>query len=266
MFYINKLLGQNFLIDSNLAKTIVSYLSLQSYNFIVEVGPGFGALTKYIIKKCKNVLLIEIDKRLVKYLRNKYSEIYIIHDNFLYWNPKYFNLKEFCLIGNFPYSISSQILFKLISIRNYVPECIGMFQKEVADRIVAKISTKSYSILSVLINAFYNVEYLLTVNKNVFKPKPKITSSLLRFLRKSTFPDCNILIFFNIVKTAFNKRRKILKNSLDSFIFNKEINDNDLFLKRPEELSVNDFIFLTKHVIDYEKVFIWKYFSSKNIK
>lgn len=248
--HANKSLGQNFLINNFIANKIANSLSYKEYNTVVEVGPGMGAVSKYLFKYCKNIFLIEIDKILVNKLKIKYPFLKekIIYNNFLNWDPYYLGLHRFGLIGNFPYNISSKILYKIIHFSQNIPECIGMFQKELFYRIIADKGSKLYGILSVLIQTYYDIDYLFTVDKNFFYPKSLVTSYVIRFLRKKNDPKIDKYLFIKIVKKAFNKRRKILRNVFGSFIKIKD-SDNIPFLdKRAESISVNDFIILADNI------------------
>ncbi|WGH26414.1 MAG: 16S rRNA (adenine(1518)-N(6)/adenine(1519)-N(6))-dimethyltransferase RsmA [Candidatus Bostrichicola ureolyticus] len=246
MLRTKKYLGQHILKDKNIANKIVNSLSFIGYNTVVEVGAGTGALSNYLLKRCNDLYLIEIDNEYIFYLKKNFPNLKnrIIHDNFLKWNPK--NLNNFAIIGNFPYNISSQILFHILKYRQYIPECIGMFQKQVAERIATKHGNKIYGLISVLVQTFYNVEYLFTVTKNVFIPKPKVESVVIRLIRKTKYLNCNEELFFKLVKTAFNQRRKKLFNALKP-LYLKPINKNILKIleKRAEELSYAEFIDLT---------------------
>lgn len=248
--YAKKSLGQNFLINNYIANKIANSLSYKEYNTVVEVGPGMGVVSKYIFKYCKNVFLIEIDKILVNKLKIKYPFLKerIIHNNFLNWYPDDLGLHTFGLIGNFPYNISSKILYRLINLSKNIPECIGMFQKELFDRINADKGSKLYGILSVLIQTYYDINYLFTVDKNFFYPKSLVTSYVIRFLRKKNEPKIDKYLFIKIVKKAFSKRRKILRNVFSSFIkMNKDYNLPFLD-QRAESLSINDFILLASNI------------------
>ncbi|RIU86559.1 16S rRNA (adenine(1518)-N(6)/adenine(1519)-N(6))-dimethyltransferase RsmA [Candidatus Karelsulcia muelleri] len=247
--FFNKKLCQYFLHDKNIAKKIVNSISFKESKTIVEIGPGMGILTQYLLLNNKNLFLLEIDKKYVEYLKIKYPIIKnnIFNKNFLIWNPKDFFLDSFTLIGNFPYKISSQILFNIIKYREYIPECIGMFQKEVADRITSKHMNKSYGKLSVIMQAFYKIEYLFTVNNTVFIPKPRVKSAVVRMLKRKDNLLIKEDIFIKIVKTAFLYRRKKLYNSLKKLSLSSEFYKNPLLKKRVEQLSVNDFILLTKY-------------------
>ncbi|WP_185870670.1 16S rRNA (adenine(1518)-N(6)/adenine(1519)-N(6))-dimethyltransferase RsmA [Blattabacterium cuenoti] len=251
-FYNRKKLDQHFLKDKNIAEKIVKNLSFQNYNTVVEIGPGLGILTNYLLNVCSRVFLIEIDEELIFFLKKNFSisNHQIIHKDFLKWNPEEIKLKNFALIGNFPYSISSQILFHILKYNQYIPECIGMFQKEVAERIISHEGKKTYGILSVLVQTFYDVKYLFTVKKHVFFPVPNVQSGVIILKRKEKKIEiCNKDLLFKCVKMAFNQRRKILKNSLEFFI--KKIPDfyNLPFLnKRAEQLSVREFLQLTNEI------------------
>ncbi len=241
-----KKLGQHFLIDENIAKKIVNSLNNNDKN-LIEVGAGTGILSKYFLQK-DNFIIFEIDNESVEYLNKKYSEFKnkIINSDFLQYDIlKIFDYNNFNIIGNFPYNISSQIFFKILDNRNYIDEVVGMIQKEVALRIAEKHGTKTYGILSVLLQAFYDIEYLFTVNETVFYPPPKVKSAVIRLTRNKTKKlPCNENLFFKIVKTTFNQRRKMIRTSLKSITDTSKIK-SDLLTCRPEQLSVNDFIMLT---------------------
>jgi 16S rRNA (adenine1518-N6/adenine1519-N6)-dimethyltransferase len=246
---IQNKLGQHFLKNNNICKKISKTLSFKNYDIVIEIGPGKGALTFFLLKKCKNLFLIEIDYKLIFFLRKKFPLLRnrIIYKNFLKWNPKKINkLSSFALVGNFPYNISSQILFYILKYRKYIPECIGMFQKEVAKRIISKKGNKSYGILSIFIQAYYKVEYLFSVKKKFFSPIPKVKGAVLRLTRKKKKINCNEKLFFNIVKTAFKQRRKIIKNSLK--YFNISFLKKSILKKRSEQLSIKDFIFIVNNI------------------
>lgn len=247
-----KHLGQHFLNDENIARKIADTLSLNGYQKVLEIGPGMGVLTKYLLEKPIETYVIEIDSESVEYLKSHYLKLSdkIISKDFLKYDLKeVFGEEPFAIIGNFPYNISSQIVFKMLEIRNQVPEFSGMFQKEVAERICEKKGSKTYGILSVLVQAFYEAEYLFTVSENVFTPPPKVKSGVLKLTRKENYHlPCNEKLFFNVVKTAFNQRRKTLRNSLKPIGIPEEKKDNKIFDLRPEQLSVEDFIEITKMV------------------
>lgn len=244
-----KHLGQHFLNDENIAKKIADTLTLNNYDTILEIGPGMGVLTKYLLEKNVDTYVIEIDTESVAYLQAHYLKLSnkIIEKDFLKYDlNQVFHQRPFAIIGNFPYNISSQILFKTLEMRDQIPEFSGMFQKEVAERACATHGNKTYGILSVLVQAFYDTEYLFTVSENVFTPPPRVKSGVMRMIRKKDYSlPCNEKMFFRVVKTAFQQRRKTLRNSLKSFNLNNEIRSMDIFNKRPEQLAVNEFIDLT---------------------
>ncbi len=245
-----KHLGQHFLRDENIAKKIADTLSLKGYNKVLEIGPGMGVLTKYLLEKDIITYVIEIDAESVEYLQANYLNLAqrIIEKNFLKYDlNEVFNQEPFAIIGNFPYNISSQIVFKTLEMRHQIPEFSGMFQKEVAQRICEKEGSKAYGILSVLTQAFYDAEYLFTVPPSVFNPPPKVDSGVLRLTRKEHFDlPCDEKLFFRVVKTAFQQRRKTLRNSLKTFNLSNNLKANVIFGKRPEQLSVDSFIELTQ--------------------
>ena len=244
-----KYLGQHFLKDENIAKKIADTLSLKGYKNILEIGPGMGVLTKYLLDKDVTTYVIEIDSESVEYLKANYLNLAprIIEKDFLKYDlNEVFKGEPLAIIGNFPYNISSQILFKTLELRTQIPEFSGMFQKEVAQRICQKEGSKSYGILSVLTQAFYDAEYLFTVSPGVFNPPPKVDSGVLRLTRKENFTlPCDEKLFFKVVKAAFQQRRKTLRNSLKTFNLSDNLKANVIFDKRPEQLSVEAFIELT---------------------
>lgn len=251
-----KHLGQHFLRDENIAKKIAASLSdFKKYKMVVEVGPGTGVLTKYLLQqKGFETFVIEIDRESVAFLKKNFSELdgKIIEKDFLDftpdWLPSTISHQPFAIIGNFPYNISSQILFKVLESRNQIPEVVGMFQKEVAERIASPAGNKTYGILSVLMQAFYKIEYLFTVHENVFYPPPKVKSAVIRFTRNdSKILNCDEKLFFQVVKTGFNQRRKTLRNALSAKFEIRNLK-NEILNKRAEQLSVNDFIDLTNLV------------------
>lgn len=247
-----KHLGQHFLTDESVAKRIADTLSLEGYKKVLEIGPGMGVLTKYILEKPIETFVVEIDTESVDYLNTHYFKLHnhIFAQDFLKFNiVQAFNQESFAVIGNFPYNISTQIVFRTLELRDFIPEFSGMFQKEVAERICEKKGSKTYGILSVLTQAFYDTEYLFTVSENVFNPPPKVKSGVLRMRRKENYTlPCNEKLFFTVVKTAFNQRRKTLRNSLKSFNLPDEIREEAIFNLRPEQLGVQEFIDLTKKI------------------
>ncbi len=244
-----KYLGQHFLKDENIAKKIVNTLGLKGYQNILEIGPGMGVLTKYLLEKDITTYVIEIDSESVEYLKANYLNLTsrIIEKDFLKYDVnEVFKGEQFAIIGNFPYNISTQIVFKTLQMRNQVPEFSGMFQKEVAQRICEKEGSKKYGILSVLTQAFYKAEYLFTVPPQVFNPPPKVESGVLRLTRKEDYTlPCEEALFFKVVKTAFQQRRKTLRNSLKTLNLSDNLREDVIFGKRPEQLSVSEFIKLT---------------------
>jgi 16S rRNA (adenine1518-N6/adenine1519-N6)-dimethyltransferase len=247
-----KHLGQHFLKDESIAKDIADTLNLEGYSDILEIGPGMGVLTKYLLQKEINTYVIEIDTESVVYLGENYPKLKdrIISKDFLKYNiNEVFEGRQFAIIGNFPYNISTQIVFKCLEMRNQVPEFAGMFQKEVAERICEKKGTKAYGILSVLVQAFYDAEYLFTVDENVFIPPPKVKSGVLRLRRKENYTlPCSEKLFFTVVKTAFQQRRKTLRNSLKTLNLSDILREDEVFNLRPEQLNVAQFIELTQKI------------------
>ena len=245
-----KYLGQHFLTDQNIAKKIVDGLSEEKNKNVLEIGPGMGILTQFLVQnESLNLKVIEIDSESVQYLKNNLIENdeQIIEEDFLKSSilNDYNNIS---IIGNFPYNISSQIFFKVLDNRNKVDEVVCMIQKEVADRIKSPHGNKTYGILSVFLQTFYNIEYLFTVHENVFNPPPKVKSAVIRLRRNSRKElGCDELLFFKVVKSTFNQRRKMIRNSVKNLIKEVDFESNFLHL-RPEQLSVDDFIKLTKEL------------------
>ncbi|MCP4550812.1 MAG: 16S rRNA (adenine(1518)-N(6)/adenine(1519)-N(6))-dimethyltransferase RsmA [Bacteroidetes bacterium] len=249
-----KFLGQHFLTDQSIAKKIVDSLTVETGN-LIEIGPGKGILSQYLLQnKKRNTWYIETDEESVNYLKSTYPKIKqtLIKADFLRHNLKeIFGEEKFTIIGNFPYNISSQIFFKTLEHKNQVDEVIGMIQKEVAERLASPPGSKKYGILSVLLQAYYKIEYLFTVNEGVFFPPPKVKSAVIRLSRNNvTSIGCNDNDFKAVVKTGFNQRRKTLRNALKSFTFKQSEEITHLLTKRAEQLSVADFVFLTKNVIE----------------
>jgi 16S rRNA (adenine1518-N6/adenine1519-N6)-dimethyltransferase len=245
-----KHLGQHFLTDQSIAKQIVDALTLhEGYKHVLEIGPGMGVLTQYLKDDARfTTHAIDVDFESITYLKNHFPtlEKNILYGDFLQMDLGLItNNKPFAVIGNFPYNISTEILFKVLDNKNQIPEVVGMFQKEVAERIAAKPGSKTYGITSVLLQAFYTIEYLFTVHENVFNPPPKVKSGVIRLTRNQTQTlNCSELFFKTVVKTAFNQRRKMLSNSLKPYI-NDEIKTHEVFNLRPEQLSVEQFVELT---------------------
>ena len=245
-----KHLGQHFLKDLSVARSITDALSGESYTNIIEIGPGMGVLTQYLLTKDFITHVIELDRESVSYLQAEYPQLSqrIYSADFLKLNIETITDQPFALIGNFPYNISSQILFKALDYKDQIPEIVGMFQKEVAERIASSPGNKKYGIISVLVQAYYNIEYLFTVDEDVFDPPPKVKSGVIRLNRNDKKKlDCNEKFFKQVVKQAFSQRRKTLRNALKPLIGKSGFNDPKLEL-RAERLSVKDFVYLTNQL------------------
>lgn len=253
-----KHLGQHFLKDESIAKKIGDTLTLDGYKNVIEIGPGMGVLTKYILQKDICLTAIDLDTESIEYLNTSFQlehtdtirnsgDFKVLEADFLKLDLDHlFPKEEFAITGNFPYNISTQIVFKTLEHKERIPEFTGMFQKEVAQRICGQPGNKIYGILSVLAQAFYDAEYLFTVPPEVFNPAPKVESGVLRLIRKKdTTIACDEKLFYKVVKTAFGQRRKTLRNSLKVFQLSDETKALDIFSKRPEQLSVDQFIKLT---------------------
>ena len=248
-----KFLGQHFLKDLQVAQDIADTVDTCPDIPILEVGPGMGVLTQFLIPNGRPLKVVELDFESVAYLKENFVQLgdNIIEQDFLKMDlNSLFDGKPFVLTGNYPYNISSQIFFKMLEYKDLIPCCTGMIQKEVAERIAAKPGNKTYGILSVLIQAWYRVEYLFTVHEHVFNPPPKVKSAVIRMTRNETQDlGCNEKLFKQIVKTTFNQRRKTLRNSISPILDkNSPLSADPLFNKRPEQLSVEDFIELTNRV------------------
>ncbi len=256
-----KHLGQHFLTDENIARKIADSLTETGYDNVLEIGPGMGVLTKYLLEKKPKVTVMELDSESVVYLNEVFpvehiklnttkDKFNVIEGDFLKQQlEKLFDGAQVAIIGNFPYNISSQIVFKAIENRDIVPEFSGMFQKEVAQRIAERKGSKTYGILSVLTQAFYDVEYLFTVPPSVFNPPPKVDSGVIRLIRKEDYSlPVDEKLFFRVVKTSFNQRRKMLRSSLKSFNLSVTLKEDPIFAMRPEQLSVQEFIVLTDKI------------------
>ena len=254
-----KHLGQHFLKEASVAKKIADTLSLKRYDKVLEIGPGMGMLTSYLLEKPVTTYAIEIDSESIAYLQAHFLELsnrIIKADVLKYDFSNIFGKDPFAIIGNFPYNISTQIVFKMLENRHQILEFSGMFQKEVAQRICINEGTKSYGILSVLVQAFYDAEYLFTVPPTVFNPPPKVDSAVVRLTRKNDFSlPCSEKLFFKVVKSAFQQRRKTLRNSLKTFNLSDNLNANTIFDKRPEQLSVAAFIKLASTIENDQKKF-----------
>lgn len=257
-----KFLGQHFLTDLRIASAIADTVDACPELPVLEVGPGMGVMTQFLVRKPREVKVVEIDYESVEYLRRTYPELEdnIIEDDFLKMHlERTFGGSPFVLTGNYPYNISSQIFFKMLDYKELIPCCTGMIQKEVAERIAARPGSKTYGILSVLIQAWYDVEYLFTVEPGVFNPPPKVRSAVIRLTRNSTTSlGCDEKLFRRLVKTTFNQRRKTLRNNIKPLLsqleaetlsksspLKGELEGLPIMTKRPEQLSVQDFIDLT---------------------
>ena len=256
-----KYLGQHFLKDEAIARNIAQTLSLDGYNKVLEIGPGTGVLTKYLLMRETDLTVMDLDGESIKYLYGQFAKNHpkaiskaasfkILEADFLKFDlMELYGSQQFAITGNFPYNISSQIVFKMLDMRDFVPEFSGMFQKEVAQRICAGKGNKTYGILSVLVQVFYHAEYLFTVHPQVFDPPPKVQSGVLRLRRKEDYTlDCEEPLLFRVVKTAFGQRRKTLRNSLKSFNLSDSLKEDTIFGQRPEQLAVEEFIALTKKI------------------
>lgn len=246
-----KALGQHFLTDLGIAGRIADSIDASAPLPVLEIGPGMGVLTQFLAKKERELKVIEIDSESVEYLHHVYPDLNVLEGDFLEADlTKIFDGRQFVLIGNYPYNISSQIFFKMLDYKELIPECAGMLQREVAQRICAKPGSKVYGILSVLLQAWYDCEYLFTVDENVFNPPPKVKSGVLR-LRRNDIVDlgCDEQLFKTVVKTSFGQRRKTLRNSISSLVpKGSPILSEEIMSKRPEQLSVDQFILLTNLV------------------
>lgn len=248
-----KFLGQHFLKDLQVASDIADTVDACPSLPILEVGPGMGVLTQYLIPKNRSLKVVELDFESVAYLRENFSILgnNIIEQDFLRMDlAKLFDGSPFVLTGNYPYNISSQIFFKMLEYKDLIPCCTGMIQKEVAERIAAAPGSKTYGILSIFIQAWYKVEYLFTVHEHVFNPPPKVKSAVIRMTRNETTRlGCDEKLFRQIVKTTFNQRRKTLRNSIASILpKDNPLSADPIFNKRPEQLSIEEFIALTNRV------------------
>jgi 16S rRNA (adenine1518-N6/adenine1519-N6)-dimethyltransferase len=243
-----KHLGQHFLTDLNIAQKIVNSLNMDGIKDVLEIGPGTGVLTQFLLQKDVNLLVVEVDEESISYLQKRFPDLNekIIQNDFLKTDLSFVFENEFAIIGNFPYNISNQILFKLLEYRRLIPEMCGMFQKEVAERIVSPPGSKVYGILSVFIQAYFTVDYLFTVNEHVFFPPPKVKSAVIHLKRKENYSlNCDEKLFFRVVKTAFNQRRKTIRNSLKSLTAGISCEDK-IFSLRPEQLNSDEFVYLTR--------------------
>lgn len=248
-----KHLGQHFLNDKNAAKRIADALNPDlGFTQVLEVGPGMGVLSDFLLQKEEfETYLIDVDDESIEFLQDKYPQLEhrLIHGDFLALDFSTYFGDKVAIIGNYPYNISSQILFKILEERDRVVQMAGMFQKEVAERCVAKPGTKEYGILSVFLQAYYHVEYLFTVKAGAFNPPPKVLSGVMRMTRNTVSQlECNEKLFWQVVKAGFNQRRKTLRNSLSAVVPKDKMSDNPLYELRAERLSVADFVTLTNEI------------------
>lgn len=250
-----KSLGQHFLTDLSIAEAIADTLASYKGMPVLEVGPGMGVLTRFLLDKGHDLTVVELDPESVEYLQEHFPELRdrIVAKDFLKLDLAQLYEGPFCVIGNYPYNISSQIFFKILDYKDRIPCCSGMIQKEVAERMAAPPGSKTYGILSVLLQAWYDIEYLFTVPEHVFNPPPKVKSAVIRMTRNQVEQlGCNERLFKQIVKTAFNQRRKTMRNSLRSLVGKEcEVLSNPIFDERPERLSVERFIALTNLLESY---------------
>lgn len=247
-----KFLGQHFLKDKGLAKRIVDSLQPEVSSAVLEIGPGTGVLTQFLLERKElNLTVIDVDHESIAYLAENFPSLNgrIVEGDFLHWDIKSVFSESFSIIGNFPYNISSQIFFRLLEHRNQVSQVVCMLQKEVADRIAEKPGSKTYGILSVLLQAYYDIEYLFKVPPGVFFPPPKVMSAVIRLKRNTRLQlGCNEDLFKTVVKQAFQNRRKTLRNALKVLNLPATLLADPILDKRAEQLAVDQFIFLTKHL------------------
>ncbi len=242
--------GQHFLKETSIAQRIAdSLIHTDLYEEVLEIGPGKGMLTQFLIDRPYALKAVEADPDMVNYLYREYPQLHenIIHQDILKLDlSKHFN-GQFAVIGNFPYNISSQILFKIIDHKEQIPEMVGMFQKEVARRVASPPGSKAYGVISVLIQAWYEVEYLFGVSPGSFIPPPKVQSAVIRLVRRDKQElDCKVSLFRSVVKITFGQRRKMLRKSLRAFTKDPLLQENPFFQRRPETLSVQDFVNITR--------------------
>jgi len=250
-----KSLGQHFLKDLAIAQDIVSGLKVETYKQVIEIGPGMGVLTDILIQREDlELYAAEVDRESVAYLTEKYPEFakeHLLQGDFLKMKLEDIFPEKFGVIGNFPYNISSQIFFRVLDYKYQVDEVVCMLQKEVAERLAEPPGSKKYGILSVLLQAYYDIEYLFTVHEHVFNPPPKVKSAVIRLTRNSTTHlDCDEKLFKQVIKATFNHRRKTIRNTIKQFM-PKENPEHPLYNERPEQLSVAQFVDLTNHVSKY---------------
>ena len=251
-----KFLGQHFLKDEEIARRIPDTVDESDCKTIIEIGPGMGVLTKYLLQKERDVYVVEIDRESVVYLEESFPDLQkkIIPADYLNWDPKtVFGEDSYVVTGNFPYNISSQIVFKVLEQKARIPFFSGMFQKEVAQRICSPPGNKTYGILSVLTQAYFNVEYLFTVSRDVFNPPPKVESGVMKMVRKENFTlQCDEKRFKTVIKMAFNQRRKTLRNALKNLNLSPELSNQWWASKRAEQLGWEEFVEVTNWTVNNE--------------
>lgn len=248
-----KFLGQHFLTDLQVARNIADTVDACPDIPVLEVGPGMGVLTQFLLQKNREIKVVELDRESVQFLKDYMSQLgdNIIENDFLEMDLKeVFQGKPFVLTGNYPYNISSQIFFKMLEYKDFIPCCTGMIQKEVAERMAAAPGSKTYGVLSILVQAWYDVEYLFTVHENVFNPPPKVKSAVIRLTRNSSQSlGCDERLFRRIVKTVFTMRRKMMRNGMKQILgAGHPMLQDPVFTRRPEQLSISEFIELTNRV------------------
>ena len=250
-----KKFGQHFLNDKEIAKEIVNSLHVNGVDHVIELGPGMGVLTEFILQKPYKSSFVEIDEEAIEYLKENFPEIEgrIIDSDFLKVDINEIFKGNLAIIGNFPYNISSQILFKMLEHKDRVLELVGMFQKEVADRVIGNPGNKIYGITSVFVQAYYHTEHLLTLKPEKFSPAPKVNSAVIRLVRNDVKKlDCDEKLFFKVVKQTFNQRRKMIRNTIKSFGIDEGF-ESEFLTRRPEQLGVSDFVSLTNQIENYTK-------------
>lgn len=244
--------GQHFLNREDIAQRIANALELtdDGQTNVLEIGPGRAMLTKYLMQRPCQLTAVEADRDMVAFLQKHYPVLNVMLEDFLQLDlAAVFGNTPFVIIGNFPYNISSQILFRLLDYKAQIPELVGMFQKEVAERVAAKPNSKAYGILSVLVQAYYDAELLFDVDKSCFTPPPQVQSAVIRLVRKPVQElGCNPVLFKQVVKTAFSQRRKMLRNTMKPLLKNEAQLADVFFNKRPENLSISDYVWLTNEI------------------
>lgn len=244
--------GQHFLINEPVTEKISESLTLSDkYPRVLEIGPGQGVLTKYLLKKSFDLKAVDADRDMIAYLHNEFSDkkdLFILDDCLKLDFYELFDKQEFLIIGNFPYNISSQIVFKILYNHHLIPEMVGMFQKEMADRIIAPSGSKTYGVISVLTQALYNTKRLFNISPGSFNPPPKVNSSVIRLVRKDGELGCNYKKLRTVVKLAFSQRRKMMRNTLKSIVPDPELLNLPIFTERPEQLDLDQFVDLTNMI------------------